>query len=544
MTMKIKKVLIHNYKMFRDEILNVNEGFNIFVGNNDSGKSTLLNILQILISGKIDNYSFDRQLKASCFNYGIRSAFKEQLAHTEIKIEELPCIILEAYFTDDGDGSEYKGTNNELGEDCPGIRMTAEFNPEYAKAFKDMLKVGEIYDIPVEFYKASWKDFGDNPIVFRLFPVRVSIIDTTQKDYSSAINKFINSRVASNLSGDEKVHLARAYRNMKNEFNNNENVKHLNERISEEERLDDKKIKFGMREEVLDAWMNGVSIDVENFPFEDIGFGTQNLIKMELVFRENAEKSNIILFEEPENNLAFGNMSRLISKIIHDESKQVFISTHSSYVANKLGLKNIILLYNGKISQLTDVDTDTMNFFMKLPGYNTVRFLLANKVILVEGPTDELLIQRAYKDKHGKLPIADGIDVITVNSLAFKRYCELALLVKKPLNIVTDNDEDIQHNIIEKYKGYTDEHGDLIKIFFEKNEAFSTIEPSVLAVNLTDSDTLTKFKRVISKNDSMLKKNKDDLIDFMINNKAEWGLRVFDSTESIEYPKYIKDAIE
>ena len=93
---------------------------------------------------------------------------------------------------------------------------------------------------------------------------------------------------------------------MKNEFNYNENVINLNERIAVEERLDDKKIKFGMREEVLDAWMNEVSIDVENIPFEDMGFGTQNLIKMELVFKENTEKSNIILFEEPENNLAFG----------------------------------------------------------------------------------------------------------------------------------------------------------------------------------------------------------------------------------------------
>lgn len=541
--MKIKKILIHNYKMFRDEIINLNEGFNIFVGNNDSGKSTLLEILQILISGKIDNYYFDRQLKASCFNYDVRSAFKEQLEHPE-KIQELPRIILEAYFSSDGENSEYKGTNNELGEDSPGIRMAVEFNPDYANVFIDMLKAGEVYDIPVEFYKVSWKDFGDNPILFRSFPIRLSIIDTTQKNYSSAVNKFINSRVASNLSADEKAHLARAYRNMKNQFNNNENVIHLNERIAEEERLDDKKIKFGMREEVLDAWMNEVAIDVENIPFEDMGFGTQNLIKMELVFKQKTEKSNVILFEEPENNLAFGNMSRLISKIIHDESKQVFISTHSSYVANKLGLKNIILLYNGKTSQLTEIDPDTMNFFMKLPGYNTVRFLLADKVILVEGPTEELIIQRAYKDQYDKLPIEDGIDVITVNSLAFKRYCDLALLVKKPLNIITDNDGNIQHNIIDKYKGYIDKHGDLIRIFYEKDQHLNTIEPSVLAANSIDSDTLERFKRVISKNNSMLKKNTHEVLNFMTNNKAEWGLRVFDSTEFIEYPKYIKDAIK
>ncbi len=530
--------------MFKDEIIEVNEGFNIFVGNNDSGKSTILEILQILISGKIDNYSFERQLKASCFNYDVRSAFREQITQLNVKIEELPSIILEAYFTDDGENSEFKGTNNELGEDCPGIRMNVEFNQDYEKTFKNMLKTGEIYDIPIEFYKTSWKDFGDNAIVFRSFPVRVTVIDTTQKDYSSAVNRFINSRIANNLSDDEKVNLARAYRNMKNDFNNNENVKHLNERIDKDERLDNRKIKFGIKEEVLDAWMNEVSIDVENIPFEDMGFGTQNLIKMELVFKQNTEKSTVILFEEPENNLAFGNMSKLISNIIQDQGKQVFISTHSSYVANRLGLKNIILLHEGKTSQLTNVNTGTVEFFMKLPGYNTIRFLLADKVILVEGPTDELIIQRAYKDKYGKLPIENGIDVMAVDSLAFKRYCDLALLVKKPLNIVIDNDGDIQHNILDRYEGYLSKYEDLIKIYYEKIEAFNTIEPSVVAANSKNNDMIEKFKRVISKNGSMMNKTGKELVEFMTRNKAEWGLRVFDSDESIEFPEYINDAIK
>jgi putative ATP-dependent endonuclease of OLD family len=541
--MKINKLYIKNYRMFKDELIKVNSGCNIFVGDNNSGKSTLLEIIQVLLSGKINNSSFERQLKVSFFNYESRSIFKEIIADPSQKIEELPSIIVEAYFDNDVSNSNYKGTNNELGEDCPGIRMCVEFNQDYSPAFQTMVQDGEIYDIPVEFYKVSWRDFGDNPIIFRTFPVKVSLIDTTQKDYDSAVNKFINSRITNNLSDDEKVHLTRAYRKMKHEFNNNPNVIALNERLAVEEKLDDKAIKFGMQEDVLESWMNEVSIEVENIPFEDMGFGTQNLIKMELVFKQDTEKSNVVLFEEPENNLAFGNMSRLISKINQDENKQVFISTHSSFVANKLGLKNIILLYKGHTNQLDAVDPDTMDFFKKLPGYGTVRFLLAEKVILVEGPTDELIIQRAYKDVHGKLPIENGLDVITVDSLAFKRYCDLAVLVRKPLRIITDNDGDVQRNIIDKYKDYLKAHGDLIKIYYETNETLHTIEPSVLAVNSVEEEVFNKFKRVISKGNSMIKKNVTEIESFMINNKAEWGMRVFDSDECIEYPAYIKDAI-
>ena len=42
----------------------------------------------------------------------------------------------------------------------------------------------------------------------------------------------------------------------------------------------------------------------------------------------------------------------------------------------------------------------------------------------------------------------------------------------------------------------------------------------------------------------MINKNKEEILKFMKNNKTEWSMRVFDSELSIEYPQYIKDAIE
>lgn len=542
--MKINKLLIKNYKMFKEVEIPVNPIINIFVGDNDSGKSTLLEVIQILLSGKLNNIPFERQLKTSFFNNEIRMKFKEEITKKNKYEGELPSIVLEAYFPDDGLYSEYKGTNNELGENCPGIRLDIEFNTDYSQFYKEMLKNNEIYDIPIEFYKATWRDFGGHLIVFRSFPINLSVIDTTQKDYDSAVNRFINSRITNNLQEDEKLELARAYRKMKNEFNNNQQVLKLNERLSSAERLNDKTIKFGMREQVVDAWMSEVSIDVDNIPFENLGFGTQNIIKMELIFNQTKDKSNVVLFEEPENNLAFGNMSRLISKISSDDTKQVFITTHSSFVANKLGLKNIFLLYKGNVRQLSSVNDETMDFFKKLPGYNTVRFLLAEQVILVEGPTDELIVQKAYKDLHGKLPIEDGIDVMAIGSLAFKRYCELAVLVNKPLTIITDNDGNIEKNIVEKYKEYLDNHSDKIQIYYDENEKYQTIEPSVLAANSETAEDFQKFKETISKDNSLINRNYDEIEKFMRNNKAEWGLRVFDSEKSIKYPKHITNAIK
>ncbi len=64
---------------------------------------------------------------------------------------------------------------------------------------------------------------------------------------------------------------------------------------------------------------------------------------------------------------------------------------------------------------------------------------LVDKAILVEGPSDELIIQRAYQDKYGRSPLADGIDVISVG-LAFERFLSIAKLIGKKVAIVTDND--------------------------------------------------------------------------------------------------------
>ena len=46
--MYISKLVVKNYKLLKDVNLDFNESINIFVGENDSGKSTLLEALSII----------------------------------------------------------------------------------------------------------------------------------------------------------------------------------------------------------------------------------------------------------------------------------------------------------------------------------------------------------------------------------------------------------------------------------------------------------------------------------------------------------------
>src|SRR5690606_11440355 len=99
------------------------------VGENDSGKSTILEAISILSSGKLNGYAFDKQIKANLFNIDVRNAYKASLSQYP-NVKEPPSIIFEAYC--DTDDATYSGTNNSLGENCAGIRVVVELNPEHA----------------------------------------------------------------------------------------------------------------------------------------------------------------------------------------------------------------------------------------------------------------------------------------------------------------------------------------------------------------------------------------------------------------------------
>lgn len=540
--MHIEKLYIENYKIFTEIEINLNADHNVFVGNNDSGKSTILEALEIVLSGNLNRMSFTRQLKMSHFNLQSRATYLESLQQENYTSP--PSIIIEAYFNDDENLADLKGTNNTLGHDCPGIRFEVSFDSNFSELYKKMLDNNEVRDIPVEIYNISWYSFKGEPILFRkLSSLRVTKIDTTKKDYSNAINRFINSAITDNLSTNDRINLSKVYKHMRQTFNDDDTIKELNKLLETNGHLlDGKTAALGLKDETIESWIDSISVDIEGVPFENLGFGTQNLMKMELNYNREEDISSFVLFEEPENNLSFSNMNKLVTRLKNGENKQLFVSTHSSFIANKLNLCNLFIIENGVCLSLNHLSQETQSFFKKLPGYDTVRILLSKNPILVEGPTDELILQRAYKDIHGKLPIENGIDILVVDSLAFKRYCELANLIDKKIKIVTDNDGDINKNIIKKYTEYNGNEN--VKIYYEYNELLNTLEPSVLEINSSTQEEFDRFKNIIGKENSLKNRNKESVLKFMKNNKTLWGLRVFDSEESINYPKYIHEIFE
>lgn len=284
---------------------------------------------------------------------------------------------------------------------------------------------------------------------------------------------------------------------------------------------------------------------LDEIPFNYAGRGEQCLVKTRLALsHKKSQEANILLLEEPENHLSHSKLNKLIKHIKDGhEEKQIIVSTHSSFVANKLGLGSLILLNFDRVTfrrneiRITDLDEKTKQYFEKLAGYDTLRLILCRKAILVEGPSDELIVQKAYLKSKGKLPIEDEVDVISVGT-SFLRFLEIAEKIKKPVVVVTDNDGDFENKVTQKYKLYKNSKS--VKICADSRNNLNTLEPQLAEAN---KDQLTLLRKVLGVNDTTCP-DEAAINSYMRNNKTDWALKIFDTDKEVKFPQYILDAIE
>jgi putative ATP-dependent endonuclease of OLD family len=327
---------------------------------------------------------------------------------------------------------------------------------------------------------------------------------------------------------------------MKEFFMADSSVKDINQKISTKSKITKKELSISVDLSAQNSWETTLMTYLDEVPFHQIGKGEQCIVKTNLALgHKKSQEANLILLEEPENHLSHTKLNALVKNISDGcANKQVIISTHSSFVANKLGLERLLLLSTKQeIFRLSGLSKDTFTFFNKLPGYQTLRLLLCRKAVLVEGDSDELIFQKAYMERNeGHLPIQDGIDVISVK-LTFKRFLEIAVKISHPVAVITDNDKDYDNNITKKYKEY--EYCDFVSIFADKRNELNTLEPQFVDANSLE---LKKLCEVIGI-DSAEYDTKEKICHYMISNKTTWALKVFESEHTVNFPKYIENAV-
>ncbi|TGL07499.1 ATP-dependent endonuclease [Leptospira bouyouniensis] len=529
----LNQIIIKGYKSLKNCDLSLREGLNIIVGNNDVGKSSLLEAMHLGLTATLNGKLIQNEISPYLFNKEITDQYLNSLPTDNILPP--PSIKIEIYFKDFSNLTSLKGTNNSLKLNVPGVALKIEFDQAYSEEYKEYIKdPSQVRTLPTEYYSSQWISFAGNTITHRSQPFGSSFIDASLIKNNSGTDKYLSRLINDKLTTKEKVDLSLAFRKLKEEFAENPKIKEINDELKKlNGEVSDKELSISVDNSAKSSWENGIIPYLADIPFTYTGKGEQSTLKIKVSLENSLTNSFVFLIEEPENHLSYTNMSKLIDYIEKKcKGKQVFITTHSSYVLNKLRLENVILFSQNSHLRLDDIPSDTSDYFEKLPGYETLRLILGRKAILVEGPSDELIVQRAYFDLNNKLPIDDGIDVISVNSLAFKRFLEISQRLKIETVVLTDNDQNIDA-IKKKYKAF--ENFQFIRILFDSDISSPTLEPQLVKVN--ELDILNK---ILDKEFS----SKDDLIKYMVGNKTDVALRIFKSDRKINYPKYILDAFQ
>ncbi len=538
--MNISKLNIENFKCFDGKFsLSFNSGINIIVGNNEAGKSTILEAIHLALTGIYNGRYLRNELSQYLFNIDATNRFLNNIKSDDKT--PLPHVNIEV-FLENGDESMIallEGNGNSDRETASGIRLKIEFDESYKDEYEKLIEKETLDSIPIEYYKITWKSFARSTISSRSIPLKSALIDSSSNRYQNGSDVYISRIVKEHLDSKQKAEISQAYRKLKENFMEEDSIKEINKQIKEGSNISNKDVKIAVDLQTQNAWESSLMTYLDEIPFHQIGKGEQCIIKTNLALaHKKTEDANLVLLEEPESHLSHSKLNEFV-KSISDKccDKQVILSTHSSFVANKLGLKNLVFLNKNNQVKLSDLKSGTQDFFMKLPGYDTLRLVLSKKAVLVEGPSDELIFQKAYMIKNdGRLPIEDGIDVISVG-LSFKRFLTIAEKMNKCVAVITDNDGDYNSKIINKYKDF--KNMDNIKIFADENNVLNTLEPQFVEAN--NWEMLKKI--VVSEKCQNSCKTKAELIDYMIKNKTTWALRIFESDEKVEFPEYIKNAV-
>ena len=414
--------------------LNFTEGLNVLIGENDSGKTAIIDAIKIVL--KTHSYEYIK-IEADDF-YNNSDRLRIELKFKGLLDEEAKNFTEWLTWEGQGENStsilrvfydvrrkDYKILPSEVkaGADTEGYSLTAEAR-EYLKAtYLRPLRDAENELISKRNSRLSQILLGDDifkekdiphPLVEEFKNINSSIEDYFKEGAEGAdIKKKIDSYIKG-FYGEEKESLFEASKN---------DIKSILEKLS--------------------LSLNGQ---------KNVGLGTLNRLFMaaELLHlnKENWEGLRLGLIEELEAHLHPQAQMQVIETLQKQEEVQLIITTHSPNLASKIKLKNLIIC-NGDNAfpmgdEYTKLEKSSYVFLEKFLDVTKSNLFFAKGVILVEGWAEEILIPSLAKAIGFDLT-AKGVSVVNVGNLGFDHYSKIFLrknapFMDIPVAVVTDCD--------------------------------------------------------------------------------------------------------
>lgn len=496
--MYIYRLDIKNYRNYNDFSINFNEGLNVIIGSNNSGKTGLLHALNLLTSPNdisINDFNKNNLLKYAnlyaetppeiFIKYYINHKIVEEDTSDESIIKLLPFIDIK-----DDTSNIIKNNDNIEYNIYAQINALFSLDVKYINDYKEEFKTIKCFDeylimlnrFVKEYYGWSYTNgISDTKIeqknATNIFDIRLieaertneEVKKETKREIENYVKNFQNTRdideFMTKVSSDLKDVLKSTIGELSELFEKEDNdigLKKGNVSI-----FSDIKPKFS----IPDSYIINIKDTKQGFvlPLQYNGLGYNNLINIYMLIKLTEIKKgrdfNILCLEEPEAHLHPAMQYKLFKYIKNLDkqnklNQQIFVTTHSSNISAVAGIDNMFMLSYDKNSEIPDChqqclkeqfkDEDKDNSSVKQTAkLHLTKFLdvtrsdmlFADKVILVEGIAEKLLMPLfmdscdcSYEDEH--------ISIVEIGGKHFEYFIELFNKneVNKKVLVITDND--------------------------------------------------------------------------------------------------------
>lgn len=431
--MLISRVLINNYRNLKCVDVGLSS-ITALIGENNSGKSNFLRALTLPLSAEENGFSkqlswYDLNKEAKLKYYDFLKENHKRIIDGKLDIEEfkkiLPSVSIQLQFTP-ATGEHYCvkdiliDTENWIGgilysykikktEDL--LKRVQSILKANAASFQDSSDI-QMSLLPMELYDYSLTVPGRNSKVpyETLSKLKAVILPAERDNFASSADK-LGSRALSDLLQKSMTPEAQAniekkyYEFFKTVSEEGKLESVLNwQNYSDLENATDffKQISVRPNMPPMSSILGSVRLGYDEDSMFMQGLGYRNLILMTVLLNSYISESRDISFrlltvEEPEAHLCISNV-RLMASLFNafKEKKrhtQIVYSTHNVEFVNKIGIENVIVIHNGEAINLsTAISEKERDYLVNHPGTDILKLLYSRKTILVEGITEELLI--------------------------------------------------------------------------------------------------------------------------------------------------------
>jgi putative ATP-dependent endonuclease of OLD family len=435
--------------------VNFNSKLNVLVGENDSGKTAIIDAIKLILGTQSNDYA-----KLEIEDFYLQEGKDEESRSKEFKIE---CIIEGFSIEEASKFIEWLSfKDNDGSESSYYLRLILTAKRESRGIFYD-IKAGytnegrELDGKARELIKSTY-----------LKPLRDAEAELSSKKNSRLSQILYNHEAFIDKDAHELIKIiSEANKSIKNYFDGIDKDNNPLEDQSGKNILEDinkylnsfsrnghlLKSYFNIADVKLKSILEKLSINLSN---NKSGLGALNLLfiatELLLLKRKNFIGLKSALIEEVEAHLHPQAQIRLVQYLQEECNKfdiQLILSTHSNNLASVVNIENILMCRNNNVfnmsSKYTKLRQGDYLYLQRFLDATKANLFFANGLIFVEGDAENLLIPSIASIID--LPLAKyGVSIVNVGSTAFLRYCNIfkrrdeSNLIEIPVVCITDMD--------------------------------------------------------------------------------------------------------